>query len=79
MLSKTKTTAGQVNLTLEISRDVPIPILSELEQVELVKLIEKKLSGSDRMIKELEVQLIKAEKNKQSILASAFSGELLYE
>ncbi len=79
MLSKTKTTAGQVNLTLEISRDVPIPILSELEQVELVKLIEKKLSGSDRMIKELEVQLIEAEKNKQSILASAFSGELLYE
>jgi len=76
MQSKTKTTAGQVNLTLEISRNAPIPIPPEKEQVEMVRLIEEKLTSSDRMISELEVQLIKAEKNKQSILASAFLGNL---
>ena len=75
MLSKTKTTAGQVNLTLEISRDAPIPIMPEEEQDEIIRLIEEKLSASDRMLEELEVQLIKAEKNKQSVLASAYSGK----
>lgn len=77
MLSKTKTTAGQVNLTLEISRDAPIPIIPEAEQTEIVRLIENKLTASDRMLMDLERQLIKAEKNKQSILASAFSGSLV--
>jgi type I restriction enzyme S subunit len=76
MQSKTKTTAGQVNLTLEISRNAPIPILSEEEQEEAVRLIEEKLISSDRMLNELEKLLIKAGKNKQSILASAFSGRL---
>ncbi|PUB87816.1 MAG: hypothetical protein DBP00_08040 [gamma proteobacterium symbiont of Ctena orbiculata] len=78
MLSKTKTTAGQVNLTLEISRDAPIPIMPEEEQDQIIRLIEEKLNASDRMLEELEVQLIKAEKNKQSVLASAFNGKLNY-
>ena len=77
MLSKTKTTAGQVNLTLEISRNAPIPILPIEEQVEIVRLVEENITSSDRLLEELSIQQIKAEKNKQSILASAFSGKLL--
>ena len=76
MQGKTKTTAGQVNLTLEISRNAPLPIPPEKEQLEMVRLIEEKLTSSDRLISQLEMQVIKAEKNKQTILASAFSGNL---
>ncbi|MES9859602.1 MAG: restriction endonuclease subunit S [Candidatus Thiodiazotropha sp. LLP2] len=79
MLRKTKTTAGQVNLTLEISRNAPIPLMPEEEQREIVRLIEEKLNTSDKLYEELDLQLIKTEKNKQSILAYAFVGELYRE
>jgi hypothetical protein len=38
--------------------------------------VDKKLSSSDRLLKELRIQQLKAEKDKQSILASAFTGGL---
>ena len=43
----------------------------------IVQLVEEKLEALNRLMVEIETQLIKAEKNKQSILASAFSGNLL--
>lgn len=52
-----------------------MPLLDE--QGEILKQIDKKFYTSDRLLKELEIQLIKAEKNKQSILVSAFSGQLV--
>ena len=77
MLSRTKTTAGQVNLTLEISRNAPIPIMEKKEQEEIVKLVEEKLASANRLLSEVDSQLVRAEKTKQSILASAFSGKLI--
>tara|TARA_R110000787_G_scaffold67400_1_gene150985 strand:+ start:284 stop:451 length:168 start_codon:yes stop_codon:yes gene_type:complete len=46
------------------------------EQVEIVKLIVEKLSAMERLDNELVMEIMKAEKNKQSILAAAFSGLL---
>ena len=77
MLSRTKTTAGQVNLTLEISRNAPIPIMEKKEQEEIVRLVQEKLASANRLLSEVDSQLVRAEKNKQSILATAFSGKLI--
>ena len=46
------------------------------EQKEIVRLVEEKLSSIEHLDLELDQQLIKAERNKQSVLASAFSGRL---
>jgi type I restriction enzyme S subunit len=47
MMSQSKATAGQFNLTLEICRELPIPVPSQAEQIELVKKLEEKLSNLD--------------------------------
>lgn len=76
MLKRTKTTAGQVNLTLEIVRDVPIPIMSEAEQVEIVRLVEAKLTSIDQVENSIDSELQRSERLKQSVLQSAFGGLL---
>ena len=53
---------------------MPLPLLAE--QSEVVLQVEQKLESIVRLDNELDLQLFKAEKNKQSILSSAFSGEL---
>ncbi|MEW8658037.1 MAG: hypothetical protein AB2603_06865 [Candidatus Thiodiazotropha endolucinida] len=46
------------------------------EQQEVVSILEECLSRAARLEAELERQLKKAEKDKQSVLASAFSGKI---
>jgi len=77
MKSKTKTTAGQVNLTLEICRNTPITVPPLAEQKEIVQRVEGKLTSADRLMTELDVKLTQAQQQKQTILASAFSGKLI--
>jgi type I restriction enzyme S subunit len=58
--------------------ETPISIPSSIEEMErIVEKVNSKLDSIDRIENEIEVQLKKAEKNKQSILASAFSGRIL--
>ncbi|MEW8517738.1 MAG: restriction endonuclease subunit S [Candidatus Thiodiazotropha sp.] len=55
----------------------PISITSCEEELELITdEANKRLDGISRLETEIEEQLIKAEKNKQSVLSSAFSGAL---
>lgn len=77
MMSQSKATAGQFNLTLEICRDLPIPVPSLLEQQEIVNQFEEKLSIVEQNEKEIEYALAKAELLRQSILKKAFSGLLI--
>ena len=46
------------------------------EQKEVIRQVEEKLGMANRLLGELQKQYAKAEKNKQSILASAFFGKL---
>ena len=46
------------------------------EQKEIVRVAMERIDSIKRLETDIEVQLQKAEKNKQSILASAFKGEL---
>ncbi len=75
--TKAKATVGQINLTLEICRDTPIPLPPLAEQAELAQLIEVENSRLD----DLEASLNKNEHYsialRQSVLRSAFSGALV--
>ena len=68
--------ATKVGLGLDDIKAIQFGLPPLEEEEEIVRLIEERLSSIEHLDKELDQQLIKAEKNKQSILASAFSGEL---
>jgi type I restriction enzyme, S subunit len=76
-MERAKTTAGQVNLTLEICRDLPLPIPPEPEQVRIVLEIDRRFSIIDRLEASIEDSLRRAHSLRQAILKSAFSGNLL--
>lgn len=77
MMRKAKATAGQFNLTLEICRDVILPVCSESEQSEIVNILSGLLSVVDSTDREIEANLKRSEVLKQSILKKAFSGQLV--
>ena len=60
-------------------KELEIPIFSAAEQFEVVTLVSEKFDSIERLENEIDVQMVKADKNKQSILASAFSGKLSNE
>ncbi len=67
---------NQPNLNLTKVRDITLPLPGMVEQSEIVGQVEAKFDAIGRLANELDIQLLKAEKNKQSVLASAFSGVL---
>ena len=77
MKKKGKATAGQFNLTLEICRDVLIPVPEYIIQVEVVKWIESRLSACDSIAQTVDTAILKAEAMRQSILKEAFEGRLV--
>ena len=76
MKAKSKATAGQFNLTLEICRNIEIPLPTLEEQKEIVKEIESRLSVCDSIEKTIDTALQEAEALRQSILKQAFEGGL---
>jgi type I restriction enzyme S subunit len=76
MKAKSKATAGQFNLTLEICRNIEIPLPTLEKQKEIVKEIESRLSVCDSIEKTIDTALQKAEALRQSILKQAFEGGL---
>ncbi|MBR1300063.1 restriction endonuclease subunit S [Bradyrhizobium sp. AUGA SZCCT0042] len=76
-LSQTKTTAGQVNLTLEVCRGLPIPLPPLQEQLAFVEAAEDQLSLIDHLEADLEAKVISTQALRQSILRHAFTGQLV--
>jgi len=76
MTSKAKATAGQFNLTLEICRNIQIPIPPIEKQKQIVVEIESRLSVCDSIEKTVDAALQQAESMRQSILKKAFEGRL---
>ncbi|ORU93300.1 MAG: hypothetical protein A6F72_06570 [Cycloclasticus sp. symbiont of Poecilosclerida sp. N] len=62
------------HFTKESFTTLPFPLPSILEMEQMVFRVEEKLYSINKLEDELDIQLLKAEKNKQSILASAFNG-----
>jgi type I restriction enzyme S subunit len=76
-VTRSKATAGQSNLTLQICRDLPIPLCSLEEQKEIVRDIE---SAFER-IENLAAQAVRAsdllDRLDQATLDKVFRGEIL--
>jgi type I restriction enzyme, S subunit len=64
------------HLHLEDLRKMEFLLPPEREIKEIVRVFENVTSASFRLEKELEVKLLQADRNKQSVLASAFAGKL---
>lgn len=77
MLKKSKATAGQLNLTIEICRNMEMPLFSIEEQFQIVQEIESRLSVADKIEETITQSLKQAEALRQSIMKKAFSGKLV--
>ncbi|MEQ1891032.1 MAG: restriction endonuclease subunit S [Planctomycetota bacterium] len=75
--SRAKTTAGQTNLTLELCRDLPIPLPPLAEQLRIVTEVDRRLSVLDELEALVSANLQRATRLRQSILQRAFAGELV--
>lgn len=68
--------SGIQNLNVDSVRKYRLAITSIEEQVEIIRVVDAKFAGIDRLESEISRQLIRTEMNKQSILSSAFSGKV---
>lgn len=75
-IKRAKTTAGQSNLTLELCRELPMPLPSLAEQTQVVAEIDRRLSVTEELETTIEINLKRAERLRQTILKEAFSGRL---
>ena len=76
MSRQIKTTAGQQNLTLEICRNITIPVPRFPEQQEIVRILDTVLEKESRAKEAAQTVLDQIALLKKSILARAFRGEL---
>jgi type I restriction enzyme S subunit len=74
---RAKATAGQFNLTLEICRELPIPFPSIIEQRRIVAEVERRLSVTQAMRKNIKTNLKRSERLRHVILKRAFEGRLI--
>jgi len=76
-IRRSKATAGQFNLTLEICRDLPLPLPPESEQIRIVEELWVCLSAAESAEHTLEANVRRANRLRQSILKHAFEGRLV--
>lgn len=72
-----KATAGQLNLTLEICRDLPVPLSPEEEQVMVVTRVNDGLAAAHRLTATIQAALASSGQLERAVLAKAFRGELV--
>lgn len=64
-------------INIETLKEAPVPLVPLEEQQKILQIVSEKLDAIQRLELEIDTQLMKAEKNKQSVLASAFTGNLM--
>ena len=73
---RAKATAGQYNLTLEICKEMPIPLPPPSEQIEIVHRVSQMLRHADDLIARIQATTRRVDRSSQAILAKAFRGGL---
>lgn len=68
---------AQKNINLEILSDLAVPLPSLAEQEQIIAEVERRLSVTDKIELEIEADLKRAERLRQSILKRAFEGKLV--
>lgn len=74
---RAKATAGQFNLTLEICRDLPLPLPPLFEQQKIVDTVERCVSIAEAIEQVIKNTLKQCERMRYSILRDAFEGKLV--
>jgi type I restriction enzyme S subunit len=74
---RAKTTVGQVNLTLELCRALPLPVPPLAEQHRIVAEVDRRLSIVREVEAEVDANLKRAQALRQAVLARAFCGQLV--
>lgn len=75
--SRSKTTAGQTNLTLETCRALPFPLPSQAEQLAVIEAfgtVHREMAGQQVTVERV---LRSADAQRKNILKAAFSGKLV--
>jgi len=75
--ARSKTTAGQTNLTLEVCRSLPFPLPPQEEQQALVLNLAEAIEATTRQRDAVEVSLKQSTAQRQNILRAAFEGQLV--
>ena len=75
--ARSKTTAGQTNLTLEVCRSLPIPLPPVVEQHELVCFANVSINAVADQLLAIQISLKQATAQRKNILKAAFSGQLV--
>lgn len=55
----------------------PVPVCSKEEMLEIMEIVDSKIAKTDRMINEVDSQLVRASGLKSTILSKAFMGQLV--
>lgn len=77
ILKTAKNTTSQVNLSVTMCRQIPLPVPPLAEQAEIVAEAERRLSTIDALEQTLADELKRAERLRQSLLHRAFTGRLV--
>ena len=70
---------GQANVNGTKLQDLAVPLPSFTEQQEIVTEVERRLSVIDELEAIVKANLTRADRLRQSILGSAFSGQLIHQ
>jgi type I restriction enzyme S subunit len=74
---RAKATAGQFNLTLELCRDLPLPLPPEAEQSRITEELGLRLNAVDSAYSAVEKNHSRARSLRHAVLSAAFSGKLV--
>lgn len=74
---RSKATSGQVNVTLEVCRNVAVPLPPSAEASEIVRQVSEALIAVDETFRVLDAEAADVARLKQSILKAAFEGRLV--
>jgi len=75
--ARSKTTAGQTNLTLEVCRSLPIPLPPQAEQVALIAVADEAIDRVAEQAMAIQISLQQSAAQRKNILQAAFSGQLI--
>jgi len=77
LTNQAKATAGQFNISVNMSRNLPIPLPPREEQGKIIYEVRKTLAAIEGTELAMHASLLQADNLRDSILKSAFSGQLV--
>ena len=77
IIKEASSTSGLHTLSISKVSNLVVPVVSSAEEAVVILHVEEKLSQIDKMLEEVDMQLVRTKSLQQSILQRAFSGQLV--